>query len=313
MTRSQVVASNLSKAKGNKVQNSNSCTFVKDPIPARAGIGLKAQHYREILDISPDLGWFEVHPENYMGAGGPPHHYLEAIRRDYPLSMHGVGMSLGSAGPIDKDHLRSLKELTDRYQPGLISEHLSWGHGQEIFMNDLLPLLYTKEALEIVIDHVSEVQDYLGRQILIENPSTYLTLKNNEMSETDFLVEAAKRSGCGILLDVNNVYVCARNHGFDPMAYVNGIPGDLVGEIHLAGHQVFDIKGTELRIDDHGSAVCEDVWHLHAHALSLIGTKPMLIEWDTDVPELSVLMSEATKADRIAVASEEGKSGVRVS
>jgi uncharacterized protein (UPF0276 family) len=275
-----------------------------DPIPARAGIGLKPQHYKKILEEQPDLGWFEVHPENYMGAGGPPHRYLEEIRANYPLSMHGVGLSLGSAGSLDKEHLKALKILVDRYQPGLVSEHLSWSHGQEVFMNDLLPLFYTEESLKIVVDHVSEVQDYLGRQILIENPSTYLSLKDNVMSETEFLTAVARQSGCGLLLDVNNVYVCARNHGFDPMAYVSEISPELVGEIHLAGHQVFDIQGTELRIDDHGSAVCEDVWDLHAHALSLLGSRPMLIEWDTDVPELSVLLSEAAKADHLAVQAE---------
>ena len=276
-------------------------------IPARAGVGLKPVHYQEIIETGPDLGWFEVHPENYMGSGGPPHRYLERIRRDYPLSMHGVGMSLGSAEALDKEHLVALKSLVDRYQPGLVSEHLSWSHGQEVFMNDLLPLIYTEEALQIVVSHVQEVQDFLGRQILVENPSTYLTVKNNEMSEIDFLVEVAKRSGCGLLLDINNVYVCARNHNFDPMAYIDAIPPHFVQEIHLAGHQVFDLNGTELRIDDHGSAVCEDVWHLHAHALSLVGEKPMLIEWDTDVPELSVLLDEAAKADRIAVSVEEQK------
>lgn len=269
------------------------------PIPADAGIGLKAQHYQEILESGPALGWFEVHPENYMGAGGAPHHYLTRIRERYPLSLHGVGMSLGSAVPPDRDHLARLKTLVDRYEPGLVSEHLAWSAFDGVFLNDLLPLPLTYETLSHVVTHVDEVQETLGRRVLIENPSTYVRARGDEMIEPDFLTELARRTGCGLLLDINNVYVSACNHDFDAKTYLERIEPELVGEIHLAGHAVERVAGGELRIDDHGSQVCEAVWALYGGFIARAGVKPTLIEWDTDVPSLGTLQDEARRAQAI--------------
>lgn len=269
-----------------------------DPIPARAGVGLKAMHYRDVLDGHPDLGFFEVHTENYMGAGGPPHRYLEAIRRDYPLSMHGIGLSLGSAGGIDAEHLARTKAAVDRYQPGLVSEHLSFSVVDATFLNDLVPLPYTEETLAIVTDNISRVQDGLGRTILLENPSSYLSYHASHIPEPEFLAAAAERSGCGILLDVNNVYVSAVNHGFDAIAYLDAVPANRVGEIHLAGHHVTDYEGQTLLIDDHGAPIIDAVWRLYSYALSLTGPVPTLIERDSNIPPLADLMDEAAMADR---------------
>lgn len=268
-------------------------------IPADAGVGLKAQHYQEILETGPALGWFEVHPENYMGAGGAPHHYLSRIRERYPLSLHGVGMSLGSAGPLDRDHLARLKTLVDRYEPGLVSEHLSWAVFDGAFLNDLLPLPLTQETLAQVAAHVDEMQEALARRVLVENPSTYVRARGDEMTEPEFLTELARRTGCGLLLDINNVYVSACNHGFDAETYLDQIAPDLVGEIHLAGHAVESVAGAELRIDDHGSRVCEAVWALYRGFVARAGATPTLIEWDTDVPSLRTLQDEARRAQAI--------------
>ncbi len=270
------------------------------PIPARAGVGLKADHYREILETSPDIGWFEVHPENYMGAGGPPHAYLTQIRERYPLSLHGVGLSIGAERPLDTDHLARLKKLVDRYQPGLVSEHLAWSTHDTTFLNDLLPLPYTEETLARVARHVGQVQDALGRQILIENPSTYVVFDTSTMSETDFLKGVAERSGCGLLLDVNNVFVSATNHGFSPEFYIDTFPVEHVGEIHLGGHaEDEDEAGYPLLIDAHDRAVIDPVWQLYHRALRRCGVTPTLIEWDNDVPEWPVLFSEAQQAEAI--------------
>ncbi len=270
------------------------------PIPARAGVGLKADHYREILETSPDIGWFEVHPENYMGAGGPPHAYLTQIRERYPLSLHGVGLSIGAERPLDTDHLARLKKLVDRYQPGLVSEHLAWSTHDTTFLNDLLPLPYTEETLARVARHVGQVQDALGRQILIENPSTYVVFDTSTMSETDFLKGVAERSGCGLLLDVNNVFVSATNHGFSPEFYIDTFPVEHVGEIHLGGHaEDEDEAGYPLLIDAHDRAVIDPVWQLYNRALRRCGVTPTLIEWDNDVPEWPVLFSEAQQAEAI--------------
>lgn len=272
------------------------------PIPAAcppaAGIGLKADHYREILDTRPDIGWFEVHAENFMGAGGAPHRYLTAIREHYPLSLHGVGLSLGSAGPLDRAHAKRLRALVDRYEPGLVSEHLAWSRHDGVHFNDLLPVPLTAEALDIVAEHVEETQDILGRQMLIENPSTYVATCD-EMSETEFLVALARRTGCGLLVDVNNVYVSSMNHDRDATAWLDAIPADLVGEIHLAGHAVEMVDGEALRIDDHGSRVSPDVFYLYGRFLDRIGVVPTLIEWDNQVPQLRVLLEEASRADRL--------------
>lgn len=270
-------------------------------IPPSSGVSLKARHFKTILDQKPSIGWFEVHPENYMGEGGPPHRYLTAIREHYPLSMHGVGMSLGSAEGIDKQHLLSLTKLVHRYQPGLVSEHLAWSHFNGRFMNDLLPLPYNDESLEAVCSNVMQVQDGLGRPVLVENPSTYLEFQDNKYSEPEFLTELTKRTGCGLLLDVNNIYVSACNQGFDADHYLQDIPWDRVGEIHLSGHALQQIDGVPIRIDDHGSSVKDAVWQLHEQALGHLGRRvPVMIEWDKDIPELDILHDEAIKADRIA-------------
>ena len=266
------------------------------PIPAAAGIGLKPQHYLEILDSRPALGWFEVHAENYMGAGGPPHRYLTAIREHYPLSLHGVGLSLGSTGPLDRAHALRLKALVARYEPGLVSEHLAWTrHGQTHF-NDLLPVPLTQEALDVMVAHVDETQEILGRSILIENPSVYVDIEGAEMSEPEFLVALAYRSGCGLLIDVNNVHVSCSNRGDDAEAWLDAIPGHLVGEVHLAGHATEMVDGTPLLIDDHGSPVVTDVFDLYRNFIENIDARPTLIEWDTDVPALDVLLAEAGRA-----------------
>ncbi|WP_339613947.1 DUF692 domain-containing protein [uncultured Parvibaculum sp.] len=266
--------------------------------PRAAGVGLKADHYREILDTRPAIGWFEVHAENFMGAGGAPHRYLTAIREHYPLSLHGVGLSLGSAGPLDRAHAKRLRALVDRYEPGLVSEHLAWSRHDGIHFNDLLPVPLTEEALDIVAEHVEETQDILGRRMLIENPSTYVATRD-EMSETEFLVALARRTGCGLLVDVNNVYVSSMNHGRDAAAWLDAITADLVGEIHLAGHAVEMVEGEALRIDDHGSRVSPEVFELCGRFLDRVGPVPTLIEWDSDVPPLSVLLEEASKADKL--------------
>ncbi len=262
------------------------------------GIGLKPQHYQEILETRPGFGWFEVHAENYMGQGGAPHYYLGEIARQYPLSFHGVGLSIGGVEPLDKAHLQRLKILNDRYHPALFSEHLAWsGHGGK-FLNDLLPLPYTKQTLASVCDHISQLQDVLGRQILLENPSTYICYADNSFSEPDFLAELSGKTGCGLLLDINNVYVSAENNGFDPRSFIDDFALSAVKEIHLAGHAVehHQAKGGErqvLRIDDHGSPVCPDVWQLYQYTLSRAGAVPTLIERDNNIPPLAELVAEA--------------------
>jgi uncharacterized protein len=273
------------------------------PIPPRAGVGLKAQHYRDILDGVPDIGWFEVHAENYMGEGGPPHAYLTALRERYPLSLHGVGLSIGGSGPLDKAHLARLRALIDRYQPALFSEHLAWSSHDTVYLNDLLPLPYTEETLALVCTHIDEVQDTLERQMLLENPSTYVAFAEVSMSEIEFLREIVRRTGCGLLLDVNNVFVQATNHGFDAGAYIDAFPAEHVSEIHLGGHDDDeDDDGSPLLIDDHGREVADPVWALYAHALARTGAKPTLIEWDNDVPDWPTLLAEAKRADAVIAA-----------
>lgn len=269
-------------------------------IPCRAGVGLKPEHYRDVLSDHPDIGWFEVHPENYMGAGGPPHHFLERIRSLYPLSMHGVGLSIGSAGRLSRDHLRRLSALVARYEPGQFSEHLAWSSHDTAYLNDLLPLPYTAETLDIVSDHVDEVQECLGRRILIENPSTYVSFASADMSEIDFLTELAGRTGCGLLLDLNNVFVSGTNHGFDAVAYVEAFPAELVGEVHLAGHAAIDGgDATRLLVDAHDRAIADPVWSLYRRFIERCGALPTLIEWDNDVPAWAELHAEARRADAV--------------
>ena len=283
-----------------------------DDIPLRAGVGLKADHYEEILQSRPDIGWFEIHAENYMGEGGPPHHFLEAIRERYPISLHGVGLSIGGHDPLDQEHLYRLKALNERYRPGLFSEHLAWSTHNGIYYNDLLPVPYTKETVDRVSDHIKEVQDTVGRRMLLENPSTYLTFADNEMSELDFLEQVTERSGCGLLLDVNNVFVSATNQGYSPEAYLDGFPLDQVGEIHLGGHAEDEgDDGEKLLIDAHDRPVIDPVWSLYARVIAKAGERPTLIEWDTDVPVWSALFDEAARAEQILTSQGEVSRGAR--
>lgn len=269
-------------------------------MPARAGVGLKAQHYRTILETSPDIGFFEVHAENYMGAGGPPHRYLSAVRQHYPLSLHGVGLSIGADCPLDRAHLQRLRTLLERYRPALFSEHLAWSTHDAGYLNDLLPIPYTRETLRRVAGHIDEIQDQLGRQMLLENPSTYLAIAESSYRETDFLAELVGRTGCGLLLDVNNVHVSATNQEWDPFAYIDGLPLGDVGEIHLAGH-AHDTNEADrpLLIDTHDRPVEQVVWDLYAHVVSRIGPVPTLIEWDDHVPDWPTLQAEAARAERV--------------
>ncbi len=271
--------------------------FANGPIPVCAGIGLKFEHIREIIETTPAVAWLEVHAENYMSAGGPSIQALEEIRRHYPLSVHGVGLSIGGAEPLDRAHLERLKRLVERFEPGLVSEHLAWCASGGDFLNDLLPLPYNEEALATVIAHVDETQDALGRAILIENPSLYAGVPGSEMTEPAFLNEVARRTGCGLLLDVNNVFVSASNLGFDPCDYLGQLDMGPVGEIHLAGHHVRPFGDQVLRIDDHGSPVSDDVWALFGRTLQSTGPVPTLIEWDTNVPALGTLLAEAGRAE----------------
>jgi uncharacterized protein (UPF0276 family) len=268
------------------------------PLPARAGVGFKPEHFDAILAERPDVGFFEIHAENYMGEGGPPHRRLEAIRARYPLSLHGVGLSIGAPGPLDRAHLTRLAALNRRYEPGLFSEHLAWSSHETGFLNDLLPLPYTQETLDTVCLHIEETQEAVGRKMLLENPSTYVRFANSEIPETEFLRAIVGRTGCGLLLDVNNVEVQAGNHGFDPIEYLEAFPLDKVEEIHLAGYaEARDDAGHELRIDAHDSPVRPRVWDFYRFVIARIGATPTLIEWDNDVPDWPTLHAEARRAE----------------
>jgi hypothetical protein len=272
----------------------------------QAGVSLKPQHYRAILETVPEVGFFEIHAENYMGPGGPPHRYLSAIRARYPLSVHGVGLSIGGAEPIDLEHLARLREVVSRYAPSWVSEHLAWSVHDGVYFDDLLPLPYTNQTLAQVARHVDEVQSALGRPILLENPSTYVSFADHAWSEPDFLQEVVRRTGCGLLLDVNNVYVSSVNQQQDADRYLDQFPLSAVGEIHLAGHGVeMDAEGRPLLIDTHDGPVSPGVWDLYASALSRLGPTPTLIEWDAKLPSLDGLLAEARKADALQVACEE--------
>jgi len=268
-------------------------------VPVAAGIGLRFQHHEAVLDTRPPVAWLEAHAENYFG-GGPSIRTLEAIRRDYPVSLHGVGLSLGSAEGLDAVHLARVREVVRRIEPGLVSEHLSWSVVGGTYLADLLPLPLTEEALAVFCRHVAQAQDVLQRRLLIENPSSYLRYAHSTVPEAEFLGAVARRTGCGLLCDVNNIFVSACNHGWDALAYLDALPGDAVGEIHLAGHALRRLEGGQvLRIDDHGSRVAPEVWRLYEEALARLGPRPTLIEWDTDVPPLSVLLAEAAHAARL--------------
>jgi uncharacterized protein (UPF0276 family) len=268
-------------------------------IPAKAGIGLRFQHHQAVLDTRPDVAWMEVHTENYMG-GGSPIRCLEAIRRDIPISLHGVGLSLGSAQGLDSAHIDRICQVAERIEPALVSEHIAWSVSGGTYLADLLPLPMTEEALAVVCRHVDQVQSALGRRILVENPSTYMQFRHSTIPEWEFMVTVAARTGCGILCDVNNIYVSAKNHGWNPLAYLAALPPDAIGEIHLAGHSVRQLAdGGALRIDDHASRVCGEVWSLYEAALRRFGPLPTLIEWDQNVPPLDILLEEARHADAL--------------
>ena len=267
-------------------------------LPLRAGLGLKTEHFAQVLDTCPDIGFFEVHAENYMVAGGPFHHYLGLIRAQYPLSLHGVGLSIGGEGPLDREHLARLATLIERYQPQSFSEHLAWSSHGPVFLNDLLPLAYDASTLDRVCAHVDQVQSTLKRPMLLENPSTYLQFQRSTLDETDFISEIVRRTGCGLLLDVNNVYVSCINHQRDPLAYIDALPLHAVGEIHLAGFaEDTDSLGDRLLIDDHGAPIDNAVWQLYAQVLARTGALATLIERDNQVPAFSVLQAEARQAE----------------
>ena len=268
-------------------------------IPSAFGIGLRAPHVCEVLGTRPAIGWFEVHAENYLG-GGPAVEQLDAIRRDYPLSLHGVGLSLGSADGLDAEHLRRLAALVARTDPFLVSEHLSWSISGGTYLNDLLPLPYTEEALAVVAENLDAAQEALQRRILVENPSTYLRFRHSTIPETEFISNLVRRTGCGVLCDVGNVHVTCSNFGLDAPAYIEALPSAAVGEIHLAGHSRTERQGRPLLIDDHGAPVAAEVWDLYRQALACFGLLPSLVEWDNHLPELSTLLAEARIAEQLA-------------
>jgi len=268
-------------------------------LPGRAGLGLKHEHFIEVLETSPDIGSFQVHAENYMVAGGPFHHYLGLIREQYPLSLHGVGLSIGGEGRLDRAHLARLSTLIERYQPHSFSEHLAWSSHGPVFLNDLLPLAYDSATLQRVCEHIDQVQSTLKRPMLLENPSTYLQFQRSTLDETDFISEIIRRTGCGLLLDVNNVYVSCINHQRDPQSYLDALPLHAVSEIHLAGFaEDTDSLGDRLLIDDHGAPIDNAVWQLYEKVLAQVGPVPTLIERDNQLPAFSVLLAEAQQAER---------------
>lgn len=267
-------------------------------LPCRAGLGLKSEHFTEVLQTLPDVGFFEVHAENYMVAGGPFHHYLGLIRQKYSLSLHGVGLSIGGEGPLNREHLARLATLIERYQPHSFSEHLAWSSHGPVFLNDLLPLAYDADTLNRVCEHVDQVQSTLKRPMLLENPSTYLQFQRSTLDETDFISETIRRTGCGLLLDVNNAYVSCINHQRDPLTYIDALPLHAVGEIHLAGFgEDTDNLGDRLLIDDHGAPINNAVWQLYKQVLTRTGPVATLIERDNHVPAFNVLHAEAQQAE----------------
>jgi uncharacterized protein (UPF0276 family) len=270
-----------------------------NPMPAATGIGLRPVHYRDVLERLPGVGWLEVHSENYFGDGGAPLHYLEQACKHYPVSLHGVGMSLGGTDPLNTAHLDKVRSLIDRFDPLFVSDHLCWCANENVYLNDLLPLPYTEEALAHFSERAARAQDHLGRELLIENPSSYLRFRHSTIPEHEFLAEVARRSGCALLLDINNIYVSAMNHGFDAKEYVGHMPAGRVREYHLAGHTVKQLDKGTVHIDTHNARVGEAVWSLYEFALRTIGDRPALIEWDVDLPDLKVLVVEARRADDI--------------
>ena len=277
-------------------------------LPARAGLCFKPQHWTDIDGTAPDIGFFEVHAENYMGRGGPPHRMLAALGERWPLSLHGVGLSIGGEGRLDPGHLSRLRQLIERYKPAGFSEHLAWSSHEDVYFNDLLPLPYNRSTLDRVCDHVDEAQEALGVRLLLENPSAYIAPSGDAMSETEFLGAIAHRTGCGLLLDVNNVHVSAANLGFDPVSYLAAFPAEFIGEVHLAGHAVEAAgDGTRLLIDTHDRRVDAAVWDLFEKVVARIGPVPTLIEWDADIPAFAVLCAEADTVDAMLMRGERAR------
>ncbi|WP_166358816.1 DUF692 domain-containing protein [Pseudomonas akapageensis] len=274
-------------------------------LPARVGLGLKPEHFRSLLDTCPDIGFLEIHAENYMVEGGPFHHYLGLLREKYPLSIHGVGLSIGAESALDHDHLLRLKRLLERHPPQVFSEHLAWSSHGPLFLNDLLPLAYDVPTLNRVCAHIEQVQDTLGRPLLLENPATYLQFRASTLDETDFICQVVHRTGCGLLLDVNNVYVTCINHGSDPLAYLDALPLQAVGQVHLAGFsEDADDTGQRLLIDSHSTPIDDAVWALYRLLLQRVGPVPTLIEWDNDLPPMHFLLAQARLAQDLIEACE---------
>lgn len=268
-------------------------------LPHAPGVGYKPQHFTQIMENARSVQWLEIHAENYMGAGGRPIAQLRLLSERFPVSVHGVGLSIGGEGPLDRDHLDRLKHLVDWLQPTVFSEHLAWSTHDSAFLNDLLPLPYTSETLARVAEHIDQLQNTIGRQMMLENPSSYLAFAESTWAEPDFLRELARRTGCGLLLDVNNVFVSATNLNYEPTAYIDAYPLDLVGEIHLGGHdEDHDDHGAPLLIDSHGKPVVDPVWALLDYTLAQSGPRPILIEWDNDVPDWPELEAEAARASQ---------------
>lgn len=279
---------------------SSLCGALGTTLPNRAGVGLKSEHFRQIIETWPDLGFFEIHAENYMVDGGSFHHYLTRIREHYPLSIHGVGLSIGGETPLDLAHLNQLALLIDRYAPESFSEHLAWASHGKVFLNDLLPVPYTVKTLQRVCDHIDQTQAHLKRRMLLENPATYVEFAMSSMAESDFINEALRRTGCGLLLDVNNIYVSCTNHHRDPHDYIRALPSHAVGEIHLAGFaREEDANGDPLLIDSHSSPVAQAVWELYAFALEHVGPIATLIERDNDIPSFETLFMESQQAEQL--------------
>lgn len=269
----------------------------KSPPIAKAGVGLRYQHHQDFIDLKPKISWVEVHSENYFG-GGMPLNYLQRIRENYELSLHGVGLSLGSSERVRKTHIKMVQKLIEQLSPIFVSEHLSWNITQNFYLNDLIPVPYTQESLRIFVRNIDEVQNTLGRQILIENPSAYFQYSFGDYSETEFLSHLVNQTKCGLLLDINNVYVTCHNQHTDPLAYIKEIPANAIQEIHLAGHATKVIDDSVILLDDHGSKVADAVWQLYKKAIDIFGIKPTLIEWDSNIPPLDILIIEAEIANR---------------
>jgi len=264
-------------------------------LPIAAGIGLRAPHHAQVAAERPHVAWLEVHTENFLGGGAAPD-MLEALRAEYQISLHGVGLSLGSQDGLDTEHLRRISELVRRIEPAAVSDHVSWSVTGGVYFNDLLPIPYDEEALGIIADNVQQFQDTIGRPVMVENPSTYLRFRQSDRAEPQFLAELCARTGCGLLLDVNNVFVSGENHGFDPFAYLAAVAALPIGEVHLSGHHLREIGNRSIRIDDHGSPVSESVWTLYDQTLGMLGPLPTLIEWDSSLPDLDILLAESAKA-----------------